>query len=155
MASEDNVESKSEMAGQAWKDGLSRVGSNAAVKLFRSGQFIEDGDLFQGWLETIDLMMEYMAGSTEDIIEWKQRSPEGKRQAFRGKVLGYKSFVNAIQRVINVMNGEAIKDQGKIKQDDKETIRKIISNAFCGRLTVESKAVLILVLEESLCPVKK
>jgi hypothetical protein len=124
MNSEDNEKAKADLLWQTWQDGISKAGSSAAVKLFRSGQPITDEELFQAWIETIDHIMEFIAESPADFEEWKQRNPNEKREIFEGKELNFEIFVSTIQRVINVMK------TGTIDQADKKTAGKIIAGAL-------------------------
>ncbi len=134
MTTEYDMGAQRERAWQIWNAGIAKAGANAAIKYFRNGRPIEGEELFQSWWETIDLVMEQMEEVPGDLDEWKKRSPQEKYMELKGTAASYESFVNSIQRVINIMQGGTIEDQVKVRQADKEKVRKIIADAF-GRVT--------------------
>ena len=109
MNSESHEEDISEALWQAWQAGISAAGSNAAVKLFRSGQPVRNEELFQGWLESIELMINILAEQGKESIdglnEFKQLSPDEKHEMLKGTEIGFDSFADTIQKVISVMKG--------------------------------------------------
>jgi len=125
MNSDDDERAKEDLMWQTWQDGISKVGSSAAVKLFRGDQPMGDEELFQGWLETIDRMME-IALSPEDFeeLKWHSISSDQKRETFEGVDVSFKKFVDTIEMVISVMMG------GERQQADKVIARKIIVEAL-------------------------
>ena len=122
MNSEDNEETKSEAVWQIWWSGIAKAGS---IKL-TGGTHTTDDELFQVWMETIDLIMEQIEESPEDFDEWKQLSPDEKYKEVENGLINFEGFIGDVQSTIDVMKTKLSNSQ----PTDKETARKIISRAF-------------------------
>ena len=122
MESGNDQAAKNEAVWQIWWSGIAKAGS---IKLTRGTQTTDD-ELFQVWMETIDLIMEQIAESPEDFDEWKQLSPDEKYKEFENGLKNYEGFIGDVQSTIDVMKTKLSNSQ----PTDKETARKIISRAF-------------------------
>jgi len=129
MNSEDNKEIKSVAVGEIWRDGMATAGSNAALNLVRSGRPMGYEELLPVWVKTIDLIMEIVLESPEDLKVWEQNSPDEKYELFKGQEMGYESFVDNIRQGIEMMKSKGLVDEAKVRQAQEETARQVIIRA--------------------------
>ena len=129
MNSEDNKEQKSVEIGEIWWDGMATAGSNAVLNLARSGRPMGYEELLPVWVKTIDLIMEIVLESPEDLKAWKENSPYEKYELFKDKDMGYKSFIGNIRQGIEMMKSKGRVDEAKVRQAQEETARQVIIRA--------------------------